>query len=56
MDLGAEFAVDLPLDTRYGRWTLAGGVHWLVLGDNTQAFNLGRDNQFVARVGVAISF
>lgn len=56
IDLGAEFATDLPVATRFGSWSLSGGVHWLVLGDNTQVVNEGRDNQLYGRVGLAISF
>ncbi|USN99093.1 MAG: hypothetical protein H6810_13240 [Phycisphaeraceae bacterium] len=56
VDAGVDASIPLGLPTRFGTWSLNGGVHVLVLGDAASDLNSGDDFEVVGRLGLSISY
>lgn len=56
VQMGVKASIPLPVNGRFGKWTLNAGVAGLFLGDHTAEFNRGDDQQFLATVGLQINF
>jgi hypothetical protein len=56
VDLGVTAGLPLPVSTRYGEWSLSGGVHLLYLGDATSDINGDDDLEVFGILGVSVSF
>lgn len=56
VDVGADASIPLGLPSRFGAWSLTGGVHLLVLGDAAADLNYGDDFEVVGRFGLTISY
>lgn len=56
-DIGALIAIPLSgVGSRFGSWNIHGGADLLVLGDTTQAFNLGGRTKIVGSVGIGVTY
>ena len=54
--LGIRLETALPTPTEFGAWSLYGGVNALLLGDNLKAINNDDSNEFIAYIGLSLSF
>lgn len=53
---GVKFSLPLPVNNRYGAWTLNAGVAALFLGDHTQDLNDGDDTEIIGTIGLQWNF
>ena len=56
LDIGIVGSMPLSVPASYGSWTLSAGVHYLMLGDNTEAANGGDDDEIIATVGISMGY
>jgi hypothetical protein len=56
LQVGLTAGVPLPVDERFGAWTLNAGVHALFLGDAAEEVNEDDDFEVIGTVGVSIGF
>lgn len=55
--VGAFATLPLPIPSRYGNWSLTGGVTYIYLfSDSTEASNNGDDDDFIGKVGLAFTY
>lgn len=54
--LGVRLETAIPTPAEFGAWSVYGGVNALLLGDNLKTINNDDSNEFVAYVGVSLSF
>jgi hypothetical protein len=54
--VGARASIPLGEPSRFGAWTLNGGVSVLFLGEQTKAFNNGDDAEVIGTVGLQWNF
>ena len=56
LDIGIVGSMPLSVPASYGSWTLSAGVHYLMLGDNTEAANGGDDDEVIATIGISMGY
>lgn len=54
--VGAKASIPLGEPSRFGAWTLSGGVSVLFLGDQTKAFNGGNGTEVIGTIGLQWNF
>lgn len=55
--LGAEGAIPLQwISSKYGQWSLYGGVHWYNLGQNASRFNKRHNDEVVTAGGLRFNY
>lgn len=54
--VGAKASVPLPINERYGAWTLSAGVSGLFLGDHTSELNSNKDVEAIGTLGLQVNF
>jgi hypothetical protein len=55
-DIGVEAGTLLPIPAEWGAWSFTAGVHLLILGDHTRQYNTDEDHEFIASVGLSVSY
>jgi len=57
VDAGLDFSMPLSfVPAQFGSWEAAAGVHFLFLGDNTEAMNNGDDFEIIGTFGISMSY
>jgi hypothetical protein len=56
VQLGGEVRVPLPIDKRFGDWSVSAGVYGLFLGDHARIANNGDRTQMLGTVGIQVGF
>ena len=56
LDIGIVGSMPLSVPDSYGSWTLSAGVHFLMLGDNTEAANGGDEDEVIATIGISMGY
>jgi len=57
LDVGLTLGMPLAfVPKKFGEWEVSAGVHFLFLGETTEAINIGEDFEVYAGVGLGISF
>tara|TARA_Y100001933_G_scaffold265265_1_gene338785 strand:+ start:57130 stop:57951 length:822 start_codon:yes stop_codon:yes gene_type:complete len=57
VDAGLDFSMPLSfVPAQFGSWEAAAGVHFLFLGDNTEAINNGSDFEVIGTFGISMSY
>ncbi len=54
--IGVKASIPLPMNSRYGAWTLNAGVSAILLGDHTADYNGGNHEELVATIGLQLNF
>ena len=56
VQVGVKASIPLPIAERYGKWSLNAGLAGMYLGDNTSEYDGGQREQFIASVGLQLTF
>jgi hypothetical protein len=54
--VGAKATIPLPVNPDFGDWSLSAGLNLLLLGDTTKTFNEDDEIDYVATLGIALSY